>query len=33
MVRIYFFGTGGMGQMAHLKNYAVLHDVKVVAIR
>lgn len=32
MVRIVFFGTGGMGQMAHLKNYAVLHDVKVVAI-
>ncbi len=32
MVKIVFFGTGGMGQMAHLKNYAVLPDVKVVAL-
>ena len=32
MVKIVFFGTGGMGQMAHLKNYAVLNDVKVVAL-
>lgn len=32
MVKIVFFGTGGMGQMAHLKNYVVLPDVKVVAL-
>ncbi|MHB1152764.1 MAG: Gfo/Idh/MocA family protein [Eubacteriales bacterium] len=32
MVKIVFFGTGGMGQMAHLKNYVILLDVKVVAL-
>jgi predicted dehydrogenase len=31
-VRIVFFGAGGMGQMAHLKNYVVLPGVKVVAL-
>lgn len=32
MTRIVFFGVGGMGQMAHLKNYVILPDVKVVAV-
>ncbi len=32
MVKIVFFGTGGMGQMAHLKNFVVLPDVEVVAV-
>ncbi len=32
MTKIVFFGVGGMGQMAHLKNYVILPDVKVVAI-
>lgn len=31
-VRIGFVGVGGMGQCAHLKNYAVLPDVEIVAI-
>ena len=31
-VKIVFFGTGGMGQAAHLKNYAVLPDCEVVAL-
>jgi predicted dehydrogenase len=31
-VRIGFVGVGSMGQCAHLKNYAVLPDCKVVAI-
>ena len=30
--RIGFVGTGGMGQCAHLKNYAVLPECEVVAI-
>lgn len=32
MTKIVFFGVGGMGQMAHLKNYVILPDVQVVAI-
>ena len=32
MVKIVFFGVGGMGQMAHLKNYVLLPEVQVVAI-
>ncbi len=32
MTKIVFFGTGGMGQMAHLKNYVILPDVKVIAL-
>jgi predicted dehydrogenase len=31
-VRIGFVGVGGMGQCAHLRNYAVLPDCEVVAI-
>jgi predicted dehydrogenase len=31
-LRIGFVGVGGMGQMAHLRNYAVLPDCEVVAI-
>jgi predicted dehydrogenase len=31
-VRIGFVGVGGMGQMAHLRNYAALPDCEVVAI-
>ena len=31
-VRIGFVGVGGMGQMAHLRNYAILGDCEVVAI-
>ena len=31
-VRIGFVGVGGMGQCAHLKNYAVLNECEVVAI-
>ncbi len=31
-VRIGFVGVGGMGQCAHLRNYAVLPDCKVAAI-
>ena len=31
-VRIGFVGVGGMGQCAHLKNYAVLPDCEVVAL-
>jgi predicted dehydrogenase len=31
-VKIGFVGTGGMGQCAHLKNYAVLPDCEVAAI-
>lgn len=31
-VRIGFAGTGGMGQCAHLKNYAVLPDCEIAAI-
>jgi len=31
-VRIGFVGTGGMGQCAHLRNYAVIPDCEVVAI-
>ena len=31
-LRIGFVGVGGMGQCAHLKNYAVLPDCEVVAI-
>ncbi len=31
-VRIGFVGVGGMGQCAHLKNYAVLDECEVVAI-
>jgi len=31
-VRIVFAGVGGMGQMAHLKNYVILPDCEVVAI-
>ena len=31
-VRIGFVGVGGMGQCAHLRNYAALPDCKVVAI-
>jgi predicted dehydrogenase len=31
-VRIGFVGTGGMGQMAHLRNYALLPDCEVVAV-
>ena len=31
-VRIGFVGVGGMGQMAHLRNYAVLDECEVVAI-
>ncbi|HEO71868.1 MAG TPA: Gfo/Idh/MocA family oxidoreductase [Candidatus Hydrogenedentes bacterium] len=31
-VRIGFIGTGGMGQCAHLKNYAALGDCEVVAL-
>ena len=30
-VRIGFVGTGGMGQMAHLRNYANIEDCEVVA--
>ena len=32
MVNIVFVGVGSMGQMAHLKNYVILPDVRVVAI-
>ena len=31
-IRIGFVGVGGMGQMAHLKNYAALPDCEVTAI-
>ena len=31
-VRIGFVGAGGMGQSAHLKNYAILPDCEVVAL-
>ena len=31
-VKIGFVGTGGMGQCAHLKNYAVLDECEVVAV-
>lgn len=31
-LNIGFIGVGGMGQMAHLRNYAVLKDCQVVAI-
>jgi predicted dehydrogenase len=31
-VRIGFVGVGGMGQCAHLKNYAVLPDCEIVAL-
>lgn len=31
-IRIGFVGTGGMGQMAHLKNYAILEECQVVAM-
>ena len=31
-VRIGFVGVGGMGQCAHLKNYAALGDCHVVAL-
>ena len=31
-IRIGFVGTGGMGQCAHLKNYATLPECEVVAI-
>jgi predicted dehydrogenase len=31
-VKIVFAGVGGMGQMAHLKNYVILPDCEVVAI-
>lgn len=31
-VRIGFVGVGGMGQMAHLKNYAVVPECQVVAL-
>ncbi|HUT24066.1 MAG TPA: Gfo/Idh/MocA family oxidoreductase [Sumerlaeia bacterium] len=31
-VRIGFIGVGGMGQCAHLRNYAVLEDCEVVAV-
>jgi len=31
-VKIGFAGTGGMGQMAHLRNYAVNEDCEVVAL-
>jgi len=31
-VRIGFVGVGGMGQMAHLKNYVTLDDCEVVAL-
>jgi len=30
--RIGFVGTGGMGQMAHLRNYVILEDCEVVAL-
>ena len=30
-IRIGFVGTGGMGQMAHLRNYANIEDCEVVA--
>ena len=31
-VKIGFVGTGGMGQCAHLKNYAILDECEVVAV-
>ncbi len=31
-IRIGFVGTGGMGQMAHLRNYSLLPDCEVVAV-
>lgn len=31
-VKIGFVGTGGMGQCAHLKNYAVLDECEIVAV-
>lgn len=31
-VRIGFVGTGGMGQMAHLRNYSTLEECEVVAV-
>jgi len=31
-IRIGFVGVGGMGQCAHLKNYATLPDCEVVAL-
>jgi predicted dehydrogenase len=31
-IRLGFVGTGGMGQMAHLRNYSLLPDCEVVAV-
>ena len=31
-IRIGFVGVGGMGQCAHLRNYATMGDCEVVAI-
>ena len=31
-VRIGFVGVGGMGQAAHLANYAVIQECEVVAV-
>ena len=31
-VKVVFVGVGGMGQMAHLRNYANLPECEVVAV-
>ena len=31
-IRLGFIGTGNMGQMAHLRNYATLPNCEVVAM-